>query len=136
MRTGLIARKLGMTRMFTEDGTHVPVTVLKVDHCQVVSQRTAETDGYTALQLGAGRAKVNRVIRAQRGQFAKAKGEPKGKIPDFRVCEAALVDVAADGSREHRGAAARACVRQGQRASAHAGRSGSGGRGAGRYGVR
>src|SRR5665213_1090577 len=79
MRTGLIAQKLGMTRLFTDDGTHVPVTVLKIDNCQVVAQRTTENDGYTALQLGVGTAKVKNVTQPQRGHFAKAKVEPKAK---------------------------------------------------------
>src|SRR5665213_1484625 len=87
MRTGLIAQKLGMTRLFTDDGTHVPVTVLKIDNCQVVAQRTTENDGYTALQLGVGTAKVKNVTQPQRGHFAKAKVEPKKKLAEFRVSE-------------------------------------------------
>ena len=77
MRTGLIAKKLGMTRIFTEDGNHVPVTVLQVDNCQVVAVRTAEKDGYTAVQLGVGKAKVKNVTQPMRGHYAKAKVEPK-----------------------------------------------------------
>src|SRR4051794_6663775 len=96
MRTGLIAKKLGMTRVFTEDGNHVPVTVLQVDNCQVVAQRTVETDGYTALQLGVGAAKVKNVTKPQRGHFAKAKVEPKARLVEFRVPEDALVDVGAE----------------------------------------
>jgi large subunit ribosomal protein L3 len=96
MRTGLIAQKLGMTRIFTDDGNHVPVTVLKVDNCQVVAQRTVETDGYTALQLGVGAAKVKNVTKPQRGHFAKAKVEPKAKLVEFRVSEDALVEVGAE----------------------------------------
>lgn len=96
MRTGLIAQKLGMTRIFDEDGTHVPVTVLKVDNVQVVAQRTAEKDGYVALQLGAGNAKVKNVSKPMRGHFAKAKVEPKRKLAEFRVSEDALVDVGAE----------------------------------------
>jgi len=96
MRTGLIAKKLGMTRIFTDEGTHVPVTVLQVDNCQVVAQRTQETDGYTALQLGVGAAKVKNVTKPQRGHFAKAKVEPKAKIVEFRVSDDALVEVGAE----------------------------------------
>jgi len=96
MRTGLIAQKLGMTRLFTEDGTHVPVTVLRVDNCQVVAQRTAEKDGYTALQLGVGAAKVKNVTKPNRGHFAKAKVEPKAKLVEFRVSEDALVEIGAE----------------------------------------
>ena len=93
MRSGLIAQKLGMTRVFTEEGAHVPVTVLKVDGCQVVAQRTIETDGYTALQLGAGTRKVSRTTQPMRGHFAKANVEPLQKLVEFRVSEDALVDV-------------------------------------------
>ncbi|MBV8888249.1 MAG: 50S ribosomal protein L3 [Alphaproteobacteria bacterium] len=93
MRTGLIAKKLGMTRIFTEEGNHVPVTVLRVENCQVVSQRTIERDGYTALQLGVGAAKVKNVTKPNRGHFAKAKIEPKAKVVEFRVSEDALVEV-------------------------------------------
>ena len=101
MRTGLIAQKLGMSRVFQDNGTHVPVTVLKVDNCQVVDQRTAERDGYTALQLGVGTAKVKRVSKAQRGHFAKAKVEPKRKVAEFRVTDDAMVDIGAELSAEH-----------------------------------
>ena len=101
MRTGLIARKLGMTRVFTEEGNHVPVTVLRIDGCQVVAQRTAETDGYTALQLGSGAAKVKNVTQPQRGHFAKAKVEPKSKLAEFRVSEDALVPVGAEITAAH-----------------------------------
>jgi large subunit ribosomal protein L3 len=101
MRTGLIAQKLGMTRIFTEAGDHVPVTVLKVDQCQVVAQRTQEKDGYTALQLGVGKAKVKNVSQAQRGHFAKAKLEPKKKLVEFRVSADALVEVGAELSATH-----------------------------------
>src|SRR5215831_13424671 len=85
MRTGLIARKLGMTRVFTDEGTHVPVTLLKVDNCQVVAVRTEERDGYTAVQLGVGSAKTKNVSKPQRGHFAKAKVEPKARLAEFRV---------------------------------------------------
>ena len=85
MRSGVIAQKVGMTRVFTEAGEHVPVTVLKVDGCQVVAHRTAETNGYSALQLGIGKAKVKNVSKAERGRFAIAKVEPKMKLAEFRV---------------------------------------------------
>lgn len=101
MRTGLIARKVGMTRVFTDAGEHVPVTVLKVDDCHVVAHRTAEKDGYLALQLGAGAAKVKNVSKPVRGHFAAAKVEPKRRVVEFRVSEDALVDVGAELSAEH-----------------------------------
>jgi large subunit ribosomal protein L3 len=101
MRTGLIAQKLGMTRIFTDDGNHVPVTVLKIDHCQVVAVRSAEKDGYTALQLGVGKAKVKNVTQPQRGHFAKAKVEPKRKLVEFRVPQDALVEVGAEITAAH-----------------------------------
>lgn len=101
MRTGLIARKLGMTRIFTEEGNHIPVTVLQVDNCQVVARRTAETDGYTAVQLGIGKAKVKNVSQPMRGHFAKAKLEPKAKLVEFRVSADALLDVGAELSVAH-----------------------------------
>ena len=101
MRTGLIAQKLGMTRIFTEDGNHVPVTVLKVDNCQVVAVRTAERDGYTAVQLGVGKAKVKNVTKPMRGHYAKAKLEPKRKLAEFRVEQNGLLEVGAELSVEH-----------------------------------
>jgi large subunit ribosomal protein L3 len=101
MRTGLIAQKLGMTRVFNDDGNHVPVTVLKVDNCQVVAVRTQEKDGYTAVQLGVGAAKVKNVGKAMRGHFAKAKVEPKSWVVEFRVPQDALIDVGAELSAEH-----------------------------------
>jgi large subunit ribosomal protein L3 len=101
MRTGLIAQKLGMTRVFTGEGNHVPVTVLRVANCQVVAQRTQERDGYTALQLGVGAAKVKNVSKPQRGHFAKAKVEPKAKLAEFRVSEDALVDIGAEITAAH-----------------------------------
>ncbi len=101
MRTGLIAKKLGMTRVFDDRGDHVPVTVLQMDGCQVVARRTEETDGYTALQLGVGKAKVKRVGKPMRGHFAKAKVEPKRKLAEFRVAEDALLDVGTELSVEH-----------------------------------
>jgi len=101
MRTGVIARKEGMTRIFKEDGTQLPVTVLKIDQCQVVGVRTAEKDGYTAVQLGAGVAKVSRTSQAMRGVFAKAKVEPKQKMAEFRVDADKLVDVGAELIASH-----------------------------------
>jgi len=101
MRTGLIAKKLGMSRIFTDEGNHVPVTVLRVDNCQVVAQRTQERDGYTALQLGVGAAKVKNVTKPQRGHFAAAKVEPKAKLVEFRISEDALVPVGSDITAAH-----------------------------------
>jgi len=101
MRTGLIAQKMGMTRVFTEEGNHVPVTVLKVDNCQVVAVRTEETDGYTAVQLGVGKAKVKNVTQPNRGHYAKAKIEPKRKLVEFRVPKDALLEVGAELSAAH-----------------------------------
>jgi large subunit ribosomal protein L3 len=101
MRSGLIAQKVGMTRIFTEDGTHVPVTVLKVDTCQVVSTRSVEKDGYTAVQLGVGKAKVKNVAKPQRVQYANAKIEPKRKLVEFRVSPDNLLEVGAELSVEH-----------------------------------
>lgn len=101
MRSGLIAQKVGMTRLFKDDGEHVPVTVLKVDSCQVVAVRTKEKDGYTAVQLGAGKAKVKNTTKAERGHFAKAKVEPKKKVVEFRVDADALIEVGAELSAEH-----------------------------------
>ena len=101
MRTGLIAQKLGMTRIFTEDGNHVPVTVLTVDNCQVVAVRTEEKDGYTAVQLGVGKAKVKNVTKPMRGHYAKAKLEPKRKLAEFRVPKDGLVEVGSELSAEH-----------------------------------
>jgi large subunit ribosomal protein L3 len=101
MRTGLIARKLGMTRIFDGDGNHVPVTVLKIDACQVVAVRSREKDGYTALQLGAGHAKVKNVSKPQRGHFAKARVEPKARLAEFRVSEDAVLAVGAELTAAH-----------------------------------
>jgi large subunit ribosomal protein L3 len=101
MRSGLIAQKLGMTRIFNEDGTLVPVTVLGLHNCQVVAQRTAEKDGYTALQLGAGIAKAKNTPKAQRGQFAVAKVEPKRHVAEFRVSEANLIEVGSSMLADH-----------------------------------
>lgn len=93
MRTGLIARKLGMSSVFTDDGKQVPVTVLKVDNCQVVSVRTQDKNGYSALQLGVGEAKVKNVGKPMRGHYAKAKVAPKVKLVEFRVSEEAMLEV-------------------------------------------
>ena len=101
MRTGLLAQKLGMTRIFTEDGNHVPVTVLKIDNCQVVAVRTADKDGYWALQLGIGTAKVKNVTKPQRGHFARAKVEPKARLAEFRVSEDAVIEVGAEITAAH-----------------------------------
>jgi large subunit ribosomal protein L3 len=101
MRSGVIAKKLGMTRLFLENGTQVPVTVLQVDSLQVVAQRTADKDGYTAVQLGAGLAKAKRTTAAQRGHFAKAKVEPKRVLAEFRVSPENLIDVGAEITAEH-----------------------------------
>jgi large subunit ribosomal protein L3 len=101
MRTGLLAEKLGMTRIFTEEGTHIPVTVLKVDHCQVVAVRTEDVDGYTAVQLGIGAAKIKNVSKPQRGHFAKAKVEPKARLAEFRVSPDALIEVGAEITAAH-----------------------------------
>jgi large subunit ribosomal protein L3 len=101
MRTGVIAKKLGMTRLFKEDGTHVPVTVLHLDEVRVVAARTAETDGYNALQLGYGKAKIKNVSKPQKGHFAKAKVEPSTKLVEFRVDADALLEVGAQLSPSH-----------------------------------
>jgi large subunit ribosomal protein L3 len=101
MRTGVIARKIGMTRLFSEEGNHVPVTVLKLDQCQVVAVRTEEKDGYTAVQLGVGKAKVKNVGKPLRGHFAKAKVEPKRKLAEFRVPKDKLLEVGAEVAADH-----------------------------------
>jgi large subunit ribosomal protein L3 len=101
MRTGLIAQKVGMSRIFTDEGVHIPVTVLKVDGCHVVAQRTAESNGYDALQLGVGKAKVKNVSKGMRGHFAKAKVEPRQKLAEFRVSPENMVDVGAELSAAH-----------------------------------
>lgn len=101
MRTGIIAKKLGMTQVFTQNGERVPVTVLQMDNVQVVAHKTKEKDGYTALQIGYGEAKAKRVSKAMRGHFAKAKVVPKRKVVEFRVPENALVDVGAELTVEH-----------------------------------
>jgi large subunit ribosomal protein L3 len=101
MRSGVIAQKVGMTRIFTDAGEHVPVTVLKVDNCQVVAHRTKDKNGYTALQLGVGKAKVKNVTRAERGRFAVAKVEPKKKLAEFRVSDDAVIPVGAEITADH-----------------------------------
>lgn len=101
MRTGLIAKKLGMTRVFDEDGRQIPVTALQLDRCQVVAQRTEDKDGYTALQIGAGARKMKRTSKAMKGHFAKAKVEPKQKIAEFRVAPENLVEVGAEFGVNH-----------------------------------
>jgi len=101
MRSGVIAQKMGMTRLFTEAGEHVPVTVLKLGQCQVVAHRTKDKNGYVALQLGSGSRKVKNVPKAERGHFAVAKVEPKRKITEFRVSEDALIPVGAEITADH-----------------------------------
>ncbi|WP_119307787.1 50S ribosomal protein L3 [Cohaesibacter haloalkalitolerans] len=101
MRSGVIAQKLGMTRIYTEAGEHVPVTVLKIENCQVVAQRTVEKNGYTALQLGVGKAKVKNVSKPMRGHFAVAQVEPKRKLAEFRVSEENLIEVGAELTADH-----------------------------------
>jgi large subunit ribosomal protein L3 len=101
MRTGVIAKKMGMTRLFQEDGRHVPVTVLALENVQVVARKEAGRDGYTALQLGAGTAKVKNVAKPQRGHFGKAEVEPKARVAEFVVAEDALLDVGAEITADH-----------------------------------
>jgi large subunit ribosomal protein L3 len=101
MRSGVIAQKVGMTRVFTDTGEHVPVTVLKIDGCQVVAHRTDAGNGYTAVQLGIGRAKVKNVGKAERGRFAIAKVEPKMKLAEFRVETDKLIPVGAEITADH-----------------------------------
>ena len=101
MRTGLLAKKLGMTRIFAADGNHVPVTVLRVEDCRVVSVRTRERDGYWAVQLGVGTAKVKNVSKPQRGHFARAKVEPKARLAEFRISEDAVLAVGAEITAAH-----------------------------------
>jgi len=101
MRSGVIAKKLGMTRLFLEDGRQIPVTVLQMENVQVVAQRTTERDGYTAVQLGAGKAKVKRTSKGMRGHFAAAKVEPKRKIAEFRVSADNLIEVGAEITADH-----------------------------------
>ena len=101
MRSGVIAQKVGMTRLFTDAGEHIPVTVLKLDGCQVVAHKTQDKNGYTALQLGAGTAKANRVSRAERQRFAVAQVVPKRKIAEFRVSPDNMIEVGAEITADH-----------------------------------
>ena len=101
MRSGVIAQKIGMTRVFTEGGEHIPVTVLKLDNVQVVAHRTAEKNGYTALQLGAGLRKASHVSKAERENFARVKIEPKRKLVEFRVSPDNLIEVGATITADH-----------------------------------
>lgn len=101
MRTGVIAKKMGMTRLFQDDGRHVPVTVLALENLQVIARREAGRDGYTALQLGAGKAKAKNVAKPQRGHFGKAEVEPKARVAEFVVAEDALLDVGAEITADH-----------------------------------
>ena len=101
MRSGVIAQKIGMTRVYTDEGEHVPVTVLRLENCQVVAQRTEEKNGYTAVQLGVGLAKVKNTSKAMRGHFAAASVEPKAKVAEFRVSPENLLDVGAEITAEH-----------------------------------
>src|SRR5215813_10818390 len=101
MRSGVIAQKVGMTRVFTEAGEHVPVTVLRLDQCQVVSHRAKDKNGYVALQLGAGARRANNMTKADRGYFGKQRVEPKRKLAEFRVTEDALIPVGAEITADH-----------------------------------
>ncbi len=101
MRSGVIAQKLGMTRVFTDDGQHLPVTVLKIDGCHVIDVKTVEKNGYNAVQVGAGAAKVKNVTKPMRGHYARAKVEPRRKLAEFRVSEDALLDVGAELIADH-----------------------------------
>jgi large subunit ribosomal protein L3 len=101
MRSGVIAQKVGMSRIFADGGEHVPVTVLKMGGCQVVAHRTTEQNGYTALQLGIGRAKVKNVSKAERGRFAAAHVEPKLKLAEFRVSDDRVIPVGAEITADH-----------------------------------
>lgn len=101
MRSGIIAKKLGMTRLFMDDGKQIPVTVLQLDGLQVVSQRTADKHGYSAVQLGTGTIKAKRVSQAMRGHFAVAQVEPKRKVAEFRVAPENLIEVGAEITAEH-----------------------------------
>ncbi|MCM2293555.1 50S ribosomal protein L3 [Allorhizobium sp. BGMRC 0089] len=101
MRSGVIAQKVGMTRVYNDAGEHIPVTVLRLDNCQVVSQRTADKHGYTAVQLGAGQAKVKNTSKAMRGNFAAANVEPKAKLVEFRVSEDNLLEIGAELKAGH-----------------------------------
>ncbi|BCH32566.1 50S ribosomal protein L3 [Mesorhizobium sp. L-8-10] len=101
MRSGVIAQKIGMTRVYNDAGEHIPVTVLRMENCQVVAQRTQEKNGYTAVQLGVGLAKVKNTSKAMRGHFATASVEPKAKLAEFRVSPDNLLDVGAEITVDH-----------------------------------
>ncbi len=101
MRSGVIAQKVGMTRVFTDGGEHVPVTVLRLANCQVVAHRTKDKNGYVAVQLGSGVRKINNVNKPDRGYFAAAKVEPKRKLAEFRVQESELIPVGAEITADH-----------------------------------
>ncbi len=101
MRSGVIAQKIGMTRVYNDAGEHVPVTVLRMENCQVVAQRTEEKNGYTAVQLGVGLSKVKNTSKALRGHFAKSSVEPKAKVAEFRVSPENMLDVGAEITAEH-----------------------------------
>jgi len=101
LRTGILAKKVGMTRLFMEDGKQIPVTVLHIDNLQVVAQKTVEKDGYAAVQLGAGTAKVKRVSKPMRGHFAAAKVEPKRKLVEFRVAPENLIEIGEEVIASH-----------------------------------
>jgi large subunit ribosomal protein L3 len=101
MRSGVIAQKVGMTRVYNDAGEHIPVTVLRMENCQVVAQRTQDKNGYTAVQLGAGQSKVKNTSKALRGHFATASVEPKAKLVEFRVSEDNLIDVGAELTASH-----------------------------------
>ncbi|PKR91142.1 50S ribosomal protein L3 [Pleomorphomonas diazotrophica] len=101
MRSGVIAQKVGMTRVYNDAGEHVPVTVLKLENCQVVAHRTEEKNGYTAVQLGAGTVKVKNVSKAMRGHFAVAQVEPKRELAEFRVSPENLIEVGAELTADH-----------------------------------
>ena len=101
MRSGVIAQKVGMTRVYNDAGEHVPVTVLRLQNCQVVAQRTEEKNGYTAVQLGVGIAKAKNTTKPMRGHFAAAKVEPKAKLAEFRVSEDNMLDIGAEITAEH-----------------------------------
>jgi large subunit ribosomal protein L3 len=101
MRSGVIAQKVGMTRVFTDSGEHVPVTVLRLGNCQVIGHRTKDKNGYVAVQLGSGTRKINNVSKAERGHFAAAKVEAKRKLAEFRVEENELIPVGAEITADH-----------------------------------
>ncbi|KWT87846.1 50S ribosomal protein L3 [Agrobacterium tumefaciens str. B6] len=101
MRSGVIAQKVGMTRVYNDAGEHIPVTVLRLDNVQVVAQRTEDKNGYTAVQLGAGQSKVKNTTKALRGHFAAANVEPKAKLVEFRVSPENLIDIGATLTANH-----------------------------------